>query len=114
MDFFCRLLIILFTELVSNMIFFLITPETETPGKWDFKSLIKGFIERGFLTYSLYSGFPHALTLFGALKLGTRLKKADNEFTEEGRRKESIYNDYYLMGNLISVSLSIFYYNILK
>ena len=115
MEIWCKILVIAVLEIMLSIVFTLIiTPKDKNPKKIDPKSLIKGIIERSFLTYSLISGLPHALALFGALKLGTRLKSADNEATEEGRKKEAIYNDYYLMGNFISVALSIFYYTLLK
>lgn len=114
MSIWSKILIIIGIEILMIIIFKLITPKEKRTTKIDFKSVFKGLVERAFLTYSLYSGFPHALTLFGALKLGTRLKSADNEKTPEGRKKESNYNDYYLIGNLISVALSIFYYQLIK
>ncbi|MEM0967283.1 MAG: hypothetical protein AAGJ81_14145 [Verrucomicrobiota bacterium] len=75
---------------------------------FDLRSIIKGVIERGFLVICLLNGYPHALTLFGALKLGTRLKRddADND--------EKTFNDYYLLGNLISVSIAIGYVKIIQ
>lgn len=112
MTIYCKLLLVLFLEALVTAIFSIITPKGESKSAFDWKSVVKGLVERAFLTYSLISGFPHVLTLFGALKLGTRLKSADNEKTPEGREKESRYNDYYLVGNFISVSLSIFYYTL--
>jgi len=41
---------------------------------WDFRSVAKGVMERIFLVVCLSQGFPHGLTLFGALKLGTRIR----------------------------------------
>ena len=114
MNIWYKILIIIGIEILMVVVFKVITPKEKRTATIDFKSVFKGLIERAFLTYSLYSGFPHALTLFGALKLGTRLKSADNEQTEEGRKKESNYNDYYLIGNLISVSLSIFYFQLIR
>jgi len=110
----CKILIIIILEILLTIFYTLILPKEEGKKVFDIKSIIKGLIERTFLTYSLISGFPHVLTLFGALKLGTRLKSADNEKTEEGRKKESSYNDYFLIGNFISVMLSIIYHNLLK
>lgn len=109
-----KILIIIVLEILITIVFTLITPKDKRTNVIDIKSIFKGLVERAFLTYSLYSGFPHTLTLFGALKLGTRLKSADNEKTEDGRRKESQYNDYYLLGNFISVTLSIIYFNIIR
>lgn len=108
-----KIFLIAIVEITLGIVFTAITPQDKKNGKIDAQSLVKGIIERCFLTYSLYNSFPHALTLFGALKLGTRLKSADNENTAEGRAKESKYNDYFLIGNLLSVGLSIFYYNLL-
>lgn len=58
-----------------------------------------------FLLVSLINGYPHSLTLFGALKLATRLKR-DNT---DDKEKESVYNDFYLIGNFISVMMAIWY-----
>jgi len=72
----------------------------------DFKSIFKGTIERGFLVLALMFDFPHALTFFSALKLATRLKGNDPD--------ENHFNDYYLIGNLVSVSAAIGYVVFLK
>lgn len=101
-------------EIVFSLIFHLIKPKFIRSKGFDFNSFLKGLFERIFITYSLLSGLPHALTLFGALKLGTRLKRSDETTTDTGKKEEGKYNDYYLIGNLISVSMSIFYYNVLK
>jgi hypothetical protein len=69
----------------------------------DVKSIVKGIIERVFLLIALLNNYPHALTLFSALKLGTRLKH------KEPPDEENRYNDYYLIGNLVSVAVAIWY-----
>lgn len=69
------------------------------------RSIIKGLFERGFLFVVLINGFPHALTLFGALKVATRLKR-DSEGKKE---EEESYNNFYLIGNFISVMVAIGY-----
>ncbi|MBU3661504.1 MAG: hypothetical protein FGM14_16695 [Flavobacteriales bacterium] len=107
-------LIIILLEIILTIIYTIITPKDKKVGYLDYKSLVKGWVERAFLTYSLLSGYPHTLTLFGALKLGTRLKHSENTSTDEGKKQEEIYNNYYLVGNLISVSLSIIYVNLIK
>lgn len=74
--------------------------------KWEFKinrSVIKGDIERLFLFLSLVYNFPHALIAFGAIKIGTRIKP-----------DEKISNDYFFVGNIVSLLISIFYYAIWK
>ena len=70
---------------------------------FEFKSIVKGSFERIFLTVALINNLPHALTLFSALKLATRLKH-DEPATDHNK-----FNDYYLMGNLASVIVAIFY-----
>lgn len=69
----------------------------------DFRSIIKGFIERVFLMIFLYNDYAAALTLYSALKLGTRLKH------EESEARENKFNDYYLIGNLVSVTVALMY-----
>ncbi|MEQ9424898.1 MAG: hypothetical protein RJQ09_10795 [Cyclobacteriaceae bacterium] len=66
----------------------------------DFHSLVKGNLERLFIFLSLTQGLPQALIVFGALKIGTRLKSSDNQ----------ISNDYFLVGNLVSLTTSTLYY----
>lgn len=56
-----------------------------------------GIIERLFIYLCLISGVYHGLTLFGALKIGTRIKADENK----------ISNDYFLIGNMISVGLAL-------
>lgn len=91
-------------EILLGIFYFLITPKSiQSSSIIDYKSLIKGVIERMFLMISLINDYPHALTLFGTLKLATRLKR-DNE-----KDKESLYNDFYLLGNFISIIISILY-----
>ena len=72
----------------------------------DFKSLVKGVIERVFLTVALINGYSQALTFFSALKLATRLKHSAI------KEDEDKFNDYYLVGNLVSVMLAIGYVNL--
>ena len=69
----------------------------------DFKSIFKGILERLFLTVALINNITTALAFFGALKLGTRLKH------EESIEDHNRFNDYYLLGNLASVTVAIFY-----
>ena len=59
---------------------------------------MKGILERAFISFSLLVGYPQVLTLFAALKIATRIKD-----------ESKISNDYYLIGNLVSVSLAILY-----
>lgn len=70
----------------------------------DFRSLFKGIMERGFLFVALINDYPHALTLFGALKVATRLKR-----TSSNPAEEESFNNFYLIGNFISVMIVIGY-----
>jgi hypothetical protein len=49
-----------------------------------------------------------ALTFFSALKLATRLKHDESSGSDSNK-----FNDYYLVGNLLSVSVALFYTYIL-
>jgi hypothetical protein len=61
-------------------------------------------MERLFLFIALSNGYSQALTFFSALKLATRLKHNDQTTQDmEG------FNDYYLLGNLLSVAVAIAY-----
>jgi len=70
----------------------------------DTKSVMKGIIERFFLVVMLCNSYAHAFTLFSALKLATRLKHDEKENASENR-----FNDYYLIGNFVSVCCAVFY-----
>jgi hypothetical protein len=100
------LLVLVGSEALLAFFYYLITPVSiRVSTIIDYRSLAKGIIERIFLTVALINDYPHALTLFGTLKLATRLKRdADSD-----KNKESLYNDFYLLGNFISIIASIFY-----
>ena len=68
-------------------------------------SIIKGILERVLLSTGLLFGFPQVLIAFGALKLGTRL------VTEQ---QSKISNDYFLVGNMVSILLALVYTIIVK
>ena len=100
------LLSIIMIEIGLGFFYYLITPVSMRKSTLiDYKSLLKGVLERIFLTVALINGYPHALTLFGTLKLATRLKR----HSEGDKIKEATYNDFYLMGNFISIIVAIFY-----
>jgi hypothetical protein len=60
----------------------------------------KGMLERVVLYIGLLHGFPQILIASGALKIGTRLHED---------KKTKISNDYFLVGNLISLLLAMLY-----
>ncbi|MDJ0763348.1 MAG: hypothetical protein QNJ97_10195 [Myxococcota bacterium] len=61
---------------------------------------LKGLLERTTICLGLLHGFPHIITAFAALKLGTRLHE---------EKENSISNAYFLVGNLLSLLLAIVY-----
>ncbi|MDB4921817.1 hypothetical protein [Mucilaginibacter sp.] len=69
----------------------------------NFKAIFKGIAERVFLFVTLTNGYTQALTFFSALKLATRLKHEEPKADLDG------FNDYYLIGNLLSVVVAIAY-----
>lgn len=91
-------------ELILAFLFSLVAQLFYEKSQIDVKSILKGFVERLFLTIFMFNGIPHAITFFSALKLATRLKH--NENSEKDTEK---FNSYYLIGNLISVTIALFY-----
>jgi hypothetical protein len=65
-------------------------------------SILKGILERIFIVVSLHFKMTQSLTLLGALKIATRIKDEDK-----------ISNDFFLIGNLVSVLFGIAYYILL-
>jgi hypothetical protein len=92
------IIIIAGTELFAIALFAAVARFGKSPKSISTSSILKGILERAFIVFALLSGYPQALTLFAALKIGTRIK-------DENR----VSNDYYLVGNLISVTLAIAY-----
>jgi len=98
------LVILIAGELVTNLCFFILI-KIMNRGRMSFSGAIRGTFERLFLFFAMVNDIFHALTLFGALKIATHIKDDDR-----------VSNDYFLIGNLISVSAAIGYfilYNIL-
>jgi len=102
-----RLLIIIAAMAISEIllwfIFSIVAKFYYKKTEIDLESLFKGCLERLFLALFLYNDLPHALTVFSALKIATRLKH------EERHEDTQRFNNYYLIGNLISVSMALFY-----
>ncbi len=67
-------------------------------------SIFKGMLERTFVVVTLHFDMVSSLTLLGALKIATRIKDTDDK----------VSNDFFLIGNLISVLFAIVYYVLLK
>ena len=102
-------LIIVVCELLAAVIFYLLArwnaqpAESGKSSRLSWRGLFKGWVERAILVYALVSGYPQALTFFAALKIATRIK-------DENR----ISNDFYLIGNILSVCLAILYSQLLS
>lgn len=92
-----------FAEITLAFIFSIIAQVYYKKLGMDFKSILKGALERLFLTISFIHDMAAALTFFSALKLATRLKH------EESKEDHNKFNDYYLMGNLASVTMAVLY-----
>ncbi|MBK6264322.1 hypothetical protein JKA74_04680 [Marivirga sp. S37H4] len=93
--------VIILMELLSILFFWMLAKYNS--GNISLNSILKGIMERFFVTFALCLGYPQALTLFAALKIATRIKD-----------DSSISNDYYLIGNLISISFALFYTELIK
>ncbi len=76
-------------------------------GKTDIRwmDFFKGIFERQFLFITLINGLPHGLMVFSALKLAMRIKKHDVSDAEA----EEKYNNFFLIGNFISVLVALGY-----
>lgn len=98
------LIIFVISEIIIAFVFAVIAQQFYARLGFDFKSIIKGVVERLFLFIALVNGYAQALTFFSALKLATRLKHSETEAAKENR-----FNDYYLIGNLASVAITIGY-----
>lgn len=96
--------IMLVLEIIMAFLFSLIAQSFYKRSEIDVKSIFKGLVERLFLTIFLFNDLPHALTFFSALKLATRLK---HDETNSGDTEK--FNSYYLIGNLVSVTVALLY-----
>ncbi|MEM6524435.1 MAG: hypothetical protein AAGF85_11290 [Bacteroidota bacterium] len=94
-------LLILASELTATLVFWLLSKLNDEGGRKnriDFISIVKGLSERFFIAFTLTIGLPQALTFFAALKIATRIQN-----------DHKVSNDFYLLGNLLSVILGIVY-----
>ncbi|MBO6792257.1 MAG: hypothetical protein JJ895_00010 [Balneolaceae bacterium] len=67
-------------------------------------AVLKGIMERLLLILGLMNGYPHVITAFAALKIGTRINDKEHK----------ISNDYFLIGNLISLLAALAFVLILQ
>lgn len=69
--------------------------------RWPDAETLRGVIERFVIYVGLANGYLQVLVLFGALKIGTKLKPEDKPLPV------GVANDYYLVGNLLSVLIAM-------
>lgn len=91
-------LFFLIQELLALPVFYAIrryysAQSTVTQNKWLYSAL-KGVLERLVIFVGLVNEVPSVVTFFGAVKLGTRL---------DDDKKNRVSNDYFLVGNLVSI-----------
>ena len=93
-------------EAAIHVLFFLISKfiGKSNKDKISKTSILKGILERTFILVSLHYNMPPVLTLLGALKIATRIK--DHE--------DKVSNDFFLIGNLISILFGMAYYVLIK
>ena len=99
------ILIFLGQEITLLILFLIVSPKGSK--SINVRSVAKGVIERVFLVTALANEYTQALVLFGALKLGTRL-------TDPKKAESGGYNDYFLIGNLLSVLSAIIFVYLYK
>jgi hypothetical protein len=99
------LLSFLAIELIGLLVFPLLRRQMQPNGAFSWFSVAKGSLERLVLLLGLFLGHDAVLILFGALKIGTRISQQENE---------RISNDYFLLGNLLSVLLVLLGVGVLR
>jgi hypothetical protein len=67
-------------------------------------SIFKGVLERTFILVTLFFDLASSLTLLGALKIATRIKD----------QEDKVSNDFFVIGNLVSVLFGIIYFLLVK
>ena len=102
MKYLTAIIIFVIGELVSLLIFAILKRAMKlsktSPARK--ASVVKGILERAVLYIGLLFGFPQILIAFGALKIGTRLHED---------KQSKISNNYFLVGNLLSILLAMLY-----
>ncbi len=92
-------------EAVVHIIFYILNKQLLTKVKEDLdpalnlKDVLKGILERLVIIIGLIAGYPQTIVAFGALKIGTRIKGDIDK----------VSNDYFLVGNLISILAAVSY-----
>ncbi|MCG2587253.1 hypothetical protein [Rhodohalobacter sulfatireducens] len=97
MNLFWLVLSYLIVESIINGVFHIVSRKLKSDEKRG-RSILKGVLERLFLVVGLVLGYPQVIIAFGALKIGTRFQRSSN-----------VSNDYFLIGNFISLLTAILY-----
>lgn len=90
-------------EIVANVLFAWLRSKFEKPTEEKpslLMSVAKGILERALLYLALVNNIPTVIVMFGAIKLGTRLDS----------KEKRVSNDYFLIGNFLSVLIVIVAY----
>lgn len=106
MIFFKILAIVFLGELLAHLVFYLVSKVIKKANRDQItrSTVLKGLVERTFVVVVLFYNIASALTLLGALKIATRIKDGEDK----------VSNDFFLLGNLVSVLFGVFYYVIIK
>jgi hypothetical protein len=88
-------------ELLAIFIFNMVRKKLAGKGINNSGAIFKGILERFMVVVGLAMAIQSIITLFGAIKIGTRLKDAN---------QEKISNDYFLIGNFISITIALMEY----
>ena len=88
-------------ELIAIFIFNVVRKKFAGKGTNNVEAIFKGILERFMVVLGLAMNIQSIITLFGAIKIGTRLKDAN---------EQKISNEYFLIGNFISVTIALIEY----
>ena len=96
------IVLLLAGEVIVHFLFYIVSRSIGKPSRdrINFATVLKGLLERTFVVLVLVLGLASALTVLGALKIATRIKDEESK----------VSNDFFLMGNLISILFGIVYY----
>lgn len=85
-------------EIFALLIFYFIRKKFETVKTKPIRSILKGSLERFAILLGLASNLPVIIIFFSAIKLGTRIKE---------QQESKVSNDYFLVGNIVSIIIAI-------
>lgn len=106
-NYFLFILICLVGEIVFHLLFWLIGrlyAFEQVPGSRG-REAFKGFLERLVLTAGIAHGIITVVIAFAGLKVATKLSLSATEPRDEVKK----HNDYFLVGNLLSILFALVY-----